>query len=216
MTTHDIAADAALIEAYREKHPGLPRSGVVYKFGGGAGCACHPDPGPRMVTGHRVMPAHPDAIREYAFEGARPGLAYDQLVNDIVQASLVYATEARRRMGLHAAHRISITVPFDEARRGLFEDAEANLWSLGVVFDWSLYTTWRIGKELTAGFEPDDILTMTEDGWKVRPDKANPWPPALSRDDVLALAARLIYAQEIADDRNRRMTATTEAPAVAA
>lgn len=197
---------AAAIEAYREQHPEVPAVLVTYFFDVKPTGEVH-------VTGHKVHPAHADAIRgnEVDFAGAVPGLDRAALINDIVNASTVYAVDARRRMGLHAAHRIAITVPADEARRALFEEAEATLWNLGVVFDWSLYDTWRVGKELADGFEPDDMLTMTKDGWRVHVDKEDPRGYA-ERGAVLATVARLLAAQDACDDRNRRMTVAAEEP----
>lgn len=191
------------IADYQYKNRITPDSNVVYFF------SVNPA-GALYVTHHEVINSPANTALPVAFQGAVPGVERAQLVDDIVQQSMAYADDARRRMGLHAQHRIVLTVPAREATRPLFQEAEAALWTFGVVFDWSLFDTWTVAKSLSENFDPDDMLTMTPVGWRLRLAVASD----LSRDEVLILASRMLRAQDVADNRNRRMTAVTDAPPV--
>lgn len=146
---------------------------------------------------------------EIDFLGAAPTTAdgdTSELVSNVVEATLAYARDARRRMILHHTKWIAVTVPFDEAKRPLFEAAEAILLNFAVRFDWSRFTSWTVDKASAGDLgNLDDHLAMTEQGWQVRTHANTPCVFALDPARARAEAARLLACADAADERNTLM-----------
>lgn len=146
---------------------------------------------------------------EIDFLGAAPTTPEgdtSELVSNVVEATLAYARDARRRMTLHHSKWIAVTVPADHAKRPLFEAAEAILLNFAVRFDWSQFTSWTVDKALAGDLGSiDDHLVMTGDGWQVIAEEPHhlvlSWTPAAAR----AEAARLLAYADAADERNTFM-----------
>lgn len=146
------------------------------------------------------------------FEGAAPdGDDHADMLQQVIDATEHYATQARERMGLHSSKRIAVAVPRDEAKRSLFEQAEPILWERGIRLDWSAYEHWRVPHSLAAGADPLDLIgyrqspsPVVASGWRVTP-RAQRMPFSMTAQEARAFAARLLAAADAAEEHDRQM-----------
>ena len=161
-------------------------------------------------------------MTDLKFGGAAPdGDDATDMVQQIVDACLHYAAQARERMQLHESKRIAVAVPVDAVKRPFFELAEPILWDKKIRLDWSAYTTWVVPHSLAEGFEPKDLIGYRQHstgdgpqgGWRVTP-RAQRMPFSMTAPEARAFAARLLAAADECDEHNRQMPAPPPAGAV--
>lgn len=151
-------------------------------------------------------------MTDIVFGGAAPDGDHNAMLQQIIDACLHYAAQARERMQLHESKRIAIAVPVDAAKRPLFEQAEPFLWDKGVRLDWSGYTTWQVPYSLAEGSDPLDLIGYRQHasaggavgGWRVTP-RAQRMPFSMTAHEARAFAARLLAAADACEEHERQM-----------
>jgi hypothetical protein len=156
---------------------------------------------------------------DFEFDGAAPDGDPREMLQEIIDACLHYARQARQVMQLHESKRIAIGVPVSAMKRPLFEQVEAQLWDLGVRLDWSGYTTWQVPYSLAEGSDPLDLIGFRQQpsalgpqgGWRVTP-RAQRMPFSMTAQEARAFAARLLAAADACEEHERQMPAAPAEP----
>lgn len=127
----------------------------------------------------------------------------DDEVLDVVGATITIVESARQRQNLAETVTMTVTVPFNPPMRPLFEAAEPMLAQAYIELDWSLWTSWTVGRDLLDDdWDPAPFIQPVRGEYRIAASRialAMRTGQAFTPEQARIFAAKILAAADLAE-----------------